>query len=136
MLAIDPRSGGATSNCAADNIVLLDLAVSRLPGGYRHVCTHTPRVLSGLVCRTTREGHLAGRPSLAVGLLDVAVDGLVVTVVTTSLPVPGTPEHTRWLGLPGPHREHAGLIQRGGTELADDGVVSVRPARRSGNTPL
>jgi hypothetical protein len=35
MLAIDPRPGGATSNCAADNIALLDLAVSRLPGHYR-----------------------------------------------------------------------------------------------------
>jgi hypothetical protein len=35
MLAIDPRPGGATSNCAADNIALLDLAVSRLPGRYR-----------------------------------------------------------------------------------------------------
>jgi hypothetical protein len=35
MLAIDPRPGGATSNCAADNIALLDLAVSRLPGAYR-----------------------------------------------------------------------------------------------------
>jgi hypothetical protein len=34
MLAIDPRPGGATSNCAAD-IALLDLAVSRLPGHYR-----------------------------------------------------------------------------------------------------
>jgi DDE family transposase len=35
MLAIDPRPGGATANCAADNIALLDLAVSRLPGRYR-----------------------------------------------------------------------------------------------------
>ena len=35
MLAIDPRPGNATSNCAADNIALLDLAVSRLPGRYR-----------------------------------------------------------------------------------------------------
>jgi DDE family transposase len=35
VLAIDPRPGGATSNCAADNIALLDLAVSRLPGRYR-----------------------------------------------------------------------------------------------------
>jgi len=35
MLAIDPRPGGATSNCAADNVALLDLAVPRLPGGYR-----------------------------------------------------------------------------------------------------
>ena len=35
VLAIDPRPGGATSNCAADNIALLDLAVSRLPGPYR-----------------------------------------------------------------------------------------------------
>jgi hypothetical protein len=35
VLAIDPRPGGATSNCAADNIELLDLAVSRLPGPYR-----------------------------------------------------------------------------------------------------
>ena len=35
MLAIDPRPGGATSNCAADNIALLDLAVSRLPGTCR-----------------------------------------------------------------------------------------------------
>jgi len=35
MLAIDPRPGGATSNCATDNIALLDLAVSRLPGRYR-----------------------------------------------------------------------------------------------------
>ncbi len=35
MLAIDPRPGGATSNCVADNIALLDLAVSRLPGRYR-----------------------------------------------------------------------------------------------------
>jgi hypothetical protein len=37
ILAIDPRPGGATSNCAKDNIALLDLAVSRLPsrfGGY------------------------------------------------------------------------------------------------------
>ena len=36
MLAIDPRPGNATSNCAADNIALLDLAVSRLPGTFRH----------------------------------------------------------------------------------------------------
>jgi hypothetical protein len=35
MLTIDPRPGNATSNCAADNITLLDLAVSRLPGRYR-----------------------------------------------------------------------------------------------------
>jgi hypothetical protein len=35
MLAIDPRPGGATSNCAKDNIALLDLAVSRLPDRYR-----------------------------------------------------------------------------------------------------
>ncbi|MGI8814644.1 MAG: hypothetical protein ACR2G2_04965 [Pseudonocardia sp.] len=35
LLASDPRPGGATSNCAKDNIVLLDLAVSPLPGGYR-----------------------------------------------------------------------------------------------------
>ncbi|MGH3569610.1 MAG: IS1380 family transposase [Pseudonocardia sp.] len=35
MLAIDPRPGNATSNCATDNIALLDLAVSRLPGRYR-----------------------------------------------------------------------------------------------------
>jgi hypothetical protein len=35
MLAIDPRPGNATSNCAADNITLLDLAVSRLPARYR-----------------------------------------------------------------------------------------------------
>ncbi|MGH3833350.1 MAG: transposase [Pseudonocardiaceae bacterium] len=36
VLAIDPRPGNATSNCAADNIALLDLAVSRLPSRYRH----------------------------------------------------------------------------------------------------
>jgi hypothetical protein len=36
MLAIDPRPGNSTSNCAADNIALLDLAVSRLPGTFRH----------------------------------------------------------------------------------------------------
>ena len=35
MLAIDPRPGHATSNCAADNIALLERAVSRLPGRYR-----------------------------------------------------------------------------------------------------
>ena len=35
VLVIDPRPGGATSNCAGDNIALLDLAVSRLPGRYR-----------------------------------------------------------------------------------------------------
>ena len=35
VLVIDPRPGNATSNCAADNIALLDLAVSRLPGRYR-----------------------------------------------------------------------------------------------------
>ena len=35
MLVIDPRPGGATSNCATDDIALLDLAVSRLPGRYR-----------------------------------------------------------------------------------------------------
>jgi Transposase DDE domain group 1 len=35
MLAIDPRPGGATANCAADNIALLDLAVCRLPAPYR-----------------------------------------------------------------------------------------------------
>jgi hypothetical protein len=36
VLAIDPRPGNATSNCAADNIALLDLAVCRLPGPFRH----------------------------------------------------------------------------------------------------
>jgi hypothetical protein len=36
VLAIDPRPGNATSNCAAVNIALLDLAVARLPGRYRH----------------------------------------------------------------------------------------------------
>jgi hypothetical protein len=36
MLAIDPRPGNSTSNCAHDNIALLDLAVSRLPGSFRH----------------------------------------------------------------------------------------------------
>jgi hypothetical protein len=36
VLAVDPRPGNATSNDAHDNIALLDLAVSRLPGRYRH----------------------------------------------------------------------------------------------------
>ena len=36
MLAIDPRPGNSTSNCAQDNIAVLDLAVSRLPGSFRH----------------------------------------------------------------------------------------------------
>jgi hypothetical protein len=36
MLAIGPRPGNSASNCAADNIALLDLAVSRLPGTFRH----------------------------------------------------------------------------------------------------
>ncbi|TFV57749.1 IS1380 family transposase [Geodermatophilus sp. DF01-2] len=36
VLAIDPRPGNATANCAQDNIALLDLAVSRLPGRFRH----------------------------------------------------------------------------------------------------
>ena len=36
VLAIDPRPGNATANCGADNIALLDLAVSRLPGAFRH----------------------------------------------------------------------------------------------------
>jgi hypothetical protein len=36
VLVVDPRPGGATSNCAADNIAALDLAVSRLPGPFRH----------------------------------------------------------------------------------------------------
>jgi len=36
VLAVDPRPGSATSNCAADNISLLDLAVERLPGAFRH----------------------------------------------------------------------------------------------------
>ena len=36
MLAIDPRPGNSASNCAQDNIALLDLAVSRLPGSFRH----------------------------------------------------------------------------------------------------
>jgi len=35
MLVVDPRPGGATSNCAADNIALLNLAVSRLPAPFR-----------------------------------------------------------------------------------------------------
>src|SRR5271170_846030 len=35
MLAIDPRPGNSASNCAADNIALLGLAVSRLPGECR-----------------------------------------------------------------------------------------------------
>jgi len=35
VLAIDPRPGSAASNCAADNIALLDLAVSRLPARFR-----------------------------------------------------------------------------------------------------
>ncbi len=36
LLVIDPRAGNATSNCAADNITLLDQAVARLPGRFRH----------------------------------------------------------------------------------------------------
>ena len=35
MLAIEPCPGGATYHCAADNIALLERAVSRLPGRYR-----------------------------------------------------------------------------------------------------
>ena len=35
VLAIDPRPGNATSNCATDNIAQLDLAAGRLPGRYR-----------------------------------------------------------------------------------------------------
>jgi hypothetical protein len=35
VLAIDPRPGGAASNCAADNIAVLDLAASRLPARFR-----------------------------------------------------------------------------------------------------
>lgn len=36
VLVIDPRAGNATSNDADDNIAVLDLAVSRLPGSFRH----------------------------------------------------------------------------------------------------
>jgi hypothetical protein len=36
VLAIDPRPGNATSNDAVDNIALLDRAVCRLPGSFRH----------------------------------------------------------------------------------------------------
>jgi hypothetical protein len=36
VLALDPRPGNATANCAADNIALLDCAVARLPGRFRH----------------------------------------------------------------------------------------------------
>lgn len=36
LLVIDPRAGNATSNCAADNINLLEEAVARLPGRFRH----------------------------------------------------------------------------------------------------
>jgi hypothetical protein len=36
VLIIDPRPGNATANCAADNIALLDTAVARLPGRFRH----------------------------------------------------------------------------------------------------
>jgi len=36
VLVIDPRAGNATSNCAAGNIALLDQAVARLPGQFRH----------------------------------------------------------------------------------------------------
>lgn len=36
LLVIDPRAGNATANCAADNIALLDQAVARLPGRFRH----------------------------------------------------------------------------------------------------
>lgn len=36
LLVIDPRAGNATANCAADNITLLDQAVARLPGRFRH----------------------------------------------------------------------------------------------------
>jgi Transposase DDE domain group 1 len=36
VLVIDPRPGNATANCAADNIALLDTAVARLPGRFRH----------------------------------------------------------------------------------------------------
>jgi len=36
VLVIDPRAGNATSNCAADNIALLDQAVAWLPGQFRH----------------------------------------------------------------------------------------------------
>jgi hypothetical protein len=36
VLALDPRPGNATANCAADNIALLDTAVARLPGRFRH----------------------------------------------------------------------------------------------------
>jgi hypothetical protein len=36
LLAIDPRPGNATSNCAADNIKLLEAAAAALPGRYRH----------------------------------------------------------------------------------------------------
>ncbi len=35
VLVVDPRPGNATSNCAADNVAALDLAVSRLPGAFR-----------------------------------------------------------------------------------------------------
>jgi Transposase DDE domain group 1 len=35
MLAIDPRPGGARSHCAADNLALLERAISRLPGPLR-----------------------------------------------------------------------------------------------------
>jgi hypothetical protein len=37
-LVIDPRPGGATSDCAEDNIAVLDLAVSQLRGLSRTGC--------------------------------------------------------------------------------------------------
>jgi hypothetical protein len=35
VLAIDPRPGNATANCATDNIALLESAVARLPSRFR-----------------------------------------------------------------------------------------------------
>src|SRR5688572_4838648 len=52
MLAIDPRPGGVTSHCAADNIALLDLAVSRLPGPLRRRAQEDPRITGHRARRT------------------------------------------------------------------------------------
>jgi hypothetical protein len=68
VLAIDPRAGNATSNCAKDNIAVLDLAVSRLPGRYRRRVLVRPgrgRVLPR-PARTHRRRRRGTGPGLAV----------------------------------------------------------------------
>lgn|GEM_PF-3159399 len=97
---VDPRAGNGASNCTADNINLLDQAVTRLPGPLRH---RLPVRLDGVGFSHDLLDHIAAgggrrgrRWEFSVGwsCIDIEMDAIARLIAIGLITVRAVATHT------------------------------------------